>query len=48
MQGEIAAGCERQLRPLAEPAAERPHRQIVGDENAVEPDLASNDLRDHA
>ena len=28
----------------AEPAAERPHRQIVGDQNAVEADLAADDL----
>ena len=46
VQGEIAAGGERLPRPLAEPAAERPHRQIVRDENAVKTDLAADDLRD--
>ena len=48
MQGKIAAGGERLPRPLPEPAAERLHRQIVGYENAVKPDLAADDLSDHA
>jgi hypothetical protein len=48
VQGKIAAGGERLPRPLPEAAAERPHRQIVGHQNAVEPDLAADDLGDQA
>ena len=48
MQGKIAAGGERPPRPLAEAAAERPHREIVGHQHAVEADLAADDLVDHA
>ncbi len=48
MQGKIAARAERLPGPLPEPAAECPHRQIVGYENAVKPDLTADHVSDHA
>ena len=48
MEDEIAAGGERALRPFADLSAERPHRQIVGDEHAVEADLAADHLGSRA
>ena len=47
VQHEVAAGGERPPRALAEAAAQRAHRQIVGDQHAVEADLAADDLADH-
>ena len=44
MEDEIAAGGKRPRRSLADFAAERLHRQIVGDEDAIEADLATDRL----
>src|SRR6266851_2672520 len=47
MQREIAAGIDGATGALAQPTFERAHRDVVGYENAAEPDIAANDGVDH-
>jgi hypothetical protein len=44
VEGKIAAGSQCPPRPFADCSAECPHRQIVGDENAVEADFSADNL----
>ena len=48
MQGHVAAGGERAKRAVIEVAVERIHADIVAHEQAVEADLAADDVVDDA
>ncbi len=47
MKHDVAAGSEGACSALAEAAAERLHRQIVRDQEAVEADLRADHIGDH-
>ena len=47
MQREIAPGAEGALGALGETALERAHRDVVGDQHAVEADVLADHIVDH-
>ena len=47
VQGHVAAGCERGGGPCADRAGQRPHGQVVAEEQAVETDRAPHGFLDH-